>query len=179
MGRIVNTREETLVRNIYVPSGNENHLQILDMALEKHKGENILIIRYFNSRNKILDINVNNNSRMGLILKDIINRHGLYITTNTDFTHQQSTMVSNNGKSTIDVTLTRGQKSIKVVTKDFTLIKTTHRAIEILIEHEPSFKPNPKFKIKNADWEKWKQFLQAPLQDYSKNFPLKNFRKSH
>ena len=29
---------------------------------------------------------------MGLILEDIINRIGLYITTNTDFTYQQSTV---------------------------------------------------------------------------------------
>ena len=58
------------------------------------------------------------------------------------------------------------------MTKDFTLIKTRHKAIEILIEQEPSFKPNPKFRTKNGDWEKWKQFLQAPLEDYSTNFPL-------
>ena len=48
--------------------------------------EDILLIGDFNSRNKIWDRNANNNSRMGLILEDIINRHGLYITTNTDFT---------------------------------------------------------------------------------------------
>ena len=81
-------------------------------------------------------------------------------------------MVSNSGKSTIDLTLIRALKNIEVVAKYFTLIKTRHRAIEILIELEPSFKPNPKFKTKIADWEKWKQFLQAPLEDYSKNFPL-------
>ena len=109
---------------------------------------------------------------MGLILDDIINQHGLYITTNTDFTYQQSTMVRNSGKSTIDLTLTHGIKNIKVVRKDFTFIKTKHKAIEILIEQEPSFKPNPKFRTKNGDWEKWKQFLQAPLEDYSTNFPL-------
>ena len=51
---------------------------------------------------------------MGLILEDI-NRHSLYITENTDFTYQQSTMVSNSGKSTIDLTLTRGLKNVKVV----------------------------------------------------------------
>ena len=43
----------------------------------------------FNNRNKILDRNANNNSRMDLILDNIINRHGLYIKTNTDFTYQQ------------------------------------------------------------------------------------------
>ena len=76
------------------------------------------------------------------------------------------------GKSTIDLTLTRGLKDMKVVTKDFTLIKTKRKAIEILIEQEASFKRNPEFRTKNADFEKWKQFLQAPLEDYSTNFPL-------
>ena len=90
----------------------------------------------------------------------------------TDFTYQQSTMVSNSGKGTIELTLTRGLKNIKVVTKDFTLIKTRYKAIEILIEQEPSFKSNPKFKTKNADCGKWKQFLQAPIEDCSTNFPL-------
>ena len=114
---------------------------------------------------------------MGLILEDIINQHGLYIKTNTGFTYQQYTMVSNSGKSSVDLTLTRGLKNIKLVTKDFTLIKTRHKAIEILIDQEPSFNPNPKFRAKNADWEKWKQFLQAPLEDYSLNFPLKTLEK--
>ena len=51
------------------------------MELEKHKSEKILLIGSFNSRNKIWNRNANNNSRMGLIIEDIINRHGLYITT--------------------------------------------------------------------------------------------------
>ena len=72
----------------------------------------------------------------------------------------------------IDLTLTCGLKNITVVTKDFTLIKTRHKTTEILIEQEPSFKPNPNFRTKNVDWEKWKQFLQAPLEEYSTNFPL-------
>ena len=118
--------------------------------MEKHKGENILLTGDFNSRNKRWDKNANSNSRMGLILEDIINRHGLYITTNTDFTYQQSTMVSKSGKSTIDLTLTCGLQNIKVVTKDFTLIKTRYK----VTEQEPSFKPNPKFKTKSANWEK-------------------------
>ena len=53
-----------------------------------------------------------------------------------------------------------------------------HKAIEILIEQEPSFKPNPKFKTKNADWEKWEQFLQARLEEYSTNFPLEILENS-
>ena len=74
---------------------------------------------------------------MGLILEDIINQHGLYIKTNTGFTYQQYTMLSNSGKSSVDLTLTRGLKNIKLVTKDFTLIKTRHKATEILIDQEP------------------------------------------
>ena len=81
-------------------------------------------------------------------------------------------MVSNSGKSTIDLTLTHSLKNIKVVTKYFTLTETRYKAIEILIEQEPSCKPNPKFKTINPDWEKWEQFLQAPLEDYSTNFRL-------
>ena len=114
---------------------------------------------------------------MGLILEDIINQHGLYMETNTGFTYQQHKMLSNSGRSSVDLTLTRGFKNIKLVTKDFTLIKTRHKAIEILIDQEPWFNPNPKFRAKNADWEKWKQFLQAPLEDYSLNFPLKTLEK--
>ena len=63
-------------------------------------------------------------------------------------------MVSNSGKGTIGLNLNRDLKNIRVVTKDFTLIKTRNKAIEILIDQEPSFKPNPKFRTKNADWDK-------------------------
>ena len=122
--------EKTIIGNIYIPPGIENDLHILDMELEKNKGENILLIGDFNSRNKIWDRNTNNNSRMGLTLENI------------------------SGKSTIDLTRTRGLKDMKVVTKDFTLIKTKRKAIEILIEQEASFKRNPKFRTKNADFEK-------------------------
>ena len=33
--------KKTLVGNIYIPPGNENHLHILDMELEKHKFDSI------------------------------------------------------------------------------------------------------------------------------------------
>ena len=46
-------------------------------------------------------------------------------------------MVSNSDKNIIDLTLTCGLKNIKVVTKNFTMIKTRHKAIEILDEQEP------------------------------------------
>ena len=48
--------------------GEKNHLHILDMELEKHKSENILLIGDFNSRNKIWDGNANRMGRMCLIL---------------------------------------------------------------------------------------------------------------
>ena len=52
-------------------------------------------------------------------------------------------MVSNSGKSTIDLNGTRGLQNIKVVTEVFTSIKTMYKPTEILIEQEPSFNPNP------------------------------------
>ena len=81
-------------------------------------------------------------------------------------------MVSNSGKSTTDLNRARGLQNIKVVTEVFTSIKTMHKPTEILIEQELSFNPNPKFRTENADWEKWKQFPQAPLEGYFTNFPL-------
>ena len=54
-----------------------------------------------------------NNSKMGLILEDIITSQGLYITTNTDFTYQQSTMVNRSGKRTIDLKINCSLKNIK------------------------------------------------------------------
>ena len=53
-----------------------------------------------------------------------------------------------------------------------TVIKVRHKAIEILIGQQPPSNPNPKFKTKNAVWEKWEHVLQAHLQDYYTNFPL-------
>ena len=53
--------KKILVGNIYIPPGNENHLHIQDMELEKQKDENIPLIGDFSSRNKIWDKNANDN----------------------------------------------------------------------------------------------------------------------
>ena len=63
----------------------------------------------------------NQNSRLGLIFEDIINHHGLHIIANTGFTYHQSTIVSDSGKSTIDLTLTCGLKNIKLEKNEFDL----------------------------------------------------------
>ena len=58
----------------------------------------------------------------------------------------------NSGKSTIDLTLTRGPKNVKVKTKEIEAIKTEHQAIEINIEgKDETVISNPKFKTKNAN----------------------------
>ena len=64
--------KKILVGNIYIPPGNENHLHIQDMELEKQKGENIPLIGDFSSRNKIWDKNANDNSRMDPNLKTLL-----------------------------------------------------------------------------------------------------------
>ena len=103
---------------------------------------------------------------MGLILENIINQHGLYITTNTDFTYQQSTKVSNSDKSTID--LTHRLKNIKVVYNK----KQGTRLLKSWLSRNPHSSQIQSSEQKNADLKKWKQFLQVPLEDYSTNFPL-------
>ena len=163
--------KKVLIGNIYIPPGKINDLYILDMELEKHKGENILLVGDFNSKNTLWDKNAKTNNKMGQVLEDIINRHGLYIATDLDFTYQQSVQVSNSGKSTIDLTLSRGLQNVKVAAKNLDLIKTRHQAIEILIEEDIDQKQNPRFKTKNADWEEWKKVLQPKLEEYHANFP--------
>ena len=63
---------------------------------------------------------------MGKTLEDIINRHGLNIATDAPYTFKR---LDNSGKSTIDLTLTRGLKNVKVKTKEIETIKTEHQAI--------------------------------------------------
>ena len=81
-------------------------------------------------------------------------------------------MVSNSGKSNIDLTLTRGLKNIKFVTKYFTLKKQGTEPLKSQFSRNSHSSLIQSSKQKNADWEKWKQFLQAPQEDYSTNFPL-------
>ena len=62
---------------------------------------------------------IKRNTKIGKLLEDIINRHNLFIATDVDFTYQQSASINNNGKSTIELTLTRGLANVKITTKDF------------------------------------------------------------
>ena len=56
-------------------------------------------------------------SKLGvLVLEDIILRHGLYVTTNTDHRYYHSPSCENSGKSTIGLNLTRGIKNISIKT---------------------------------------------------------------
>ena len=86
---------------------------------------------------------------MGKTLEDITNRHSLNIATDAPYTFKQH----NSGKSTIDLTLTKGLKNVKVKTKEIETIKTEHQAIEINIEgKDETIISSPKFKTKNANW---------------------------
>ena len=141
---------ETLVGNIYIPPGNENHLHKLDMELEKHKGKAILLVGDFNCRNALWDKHIKRNTKMGKLLEDIINRHNLFIATDADFTHHQSASINKSGKSTIDLTLARGLANVEITTKDFDLINTRHKAVEIYIPGTSQNKQTPKFRTKNV-----------------------------
>ena len=67
---------------------------------------------------------------MGKTLEDSINRHGLNIATDASYIFKRR---DNSGKSTKDLTLTRGLKNVKTKTKEIWTIKTEHQAIEINI----------------------------------------------
>ena len=106
---------------------------------------------------------------MGKTLEDIINRHGLNIATDAPYTFKRH---DNSGKSTIDLTLSRGLKNVKVKTKEIETIKTEHQAIEINIEgKDETIISSPKFKTKNANWAEWKESLKPHLEDYLEEFP--------
>ena len=85
----------------------------------------------------------------------------------------------NSGKSTIDLTLTRGLKNVKVKTKEIETIKTEHQAIEINIEGEDeTIISSPKFRTKNANWVEWKESLkQHNINKTISNNHDKTFRK--
>ena len=59
------------------------------------------------------------------------------------------------------------------------LKKTRHKAIEILIEQEPSFKPNPKFKTKKCWLGEMKTVSSSTSRRLFYKLPLRSFRKNH
>ena len=85
---------------------------------------------------------------MGKLLEDIINRHNLFIATDADSTYQQSVSISNSDKRTIDLTLTCGLANVKITTKNFDLINTRHKAVEIHIPEASQNKQILKFRTK-------------------------------
>ena len=105
---------------------------------------------------------------MGKTLEDITNRHSLNIATDAPYTFKQH----NSGKSTIDLTLTKGLKDVKVKTKEIETIKTEHQTIETNIEaKDETIISSPKFKTKNVNWAEWKVSLKPHLEDYLEEFP--------
>ena len=141
------------------------------MELEKHKGKAILLTGDFNCTNTLWDKHIKRNTKMGKLLEDIINRHNLFIATDADSTYQQSVSINNSGKSTIDLTLTRGLANVRITTKDFDLINTRHKAVEIYIPKASQNKQTPKFRTKNVVWKDWEKTLEPKLLEYFNSFP--------
>ena len=78
--------KKVLIGNMYVPPYNEEQLEILDRVLENIRNENIILLGDFNARNTIWDKQATKNTKLGEILEDIIQRHGLHIVTDVDHT---------------------------------------------------------------------------------------------
>ena len=139
-----------LIGNIYIAPGNENQLHRLDNELKQHKDKSILLVGDFNSCSNTWDKNIRQSNKMGKTLEDIINRHGLNVAADAPYTFKRC---DNSGKCTIDLTLTRGLKNLKVKTKEIETIKTESQAIEINIEgKDEAIISNLNFKRKNASW---------------------------
>ena len=69
----------------------------------------------FNSHSNTWDKKIRQSNKMGKTLEDIINRHGLNIATDASYIFKRR---DNSGKSTKDLTLTRGLKNVKTKTKE-------------------------------------------------------------
>ena len=166
--------KKILIGNIYVPPNNVDQLHKLDNILEKLKDQRLIIVGDFNARNKMWDKHSKINTKLGIILEDIIQHHGLYIATNVDHTYHHSPLCDTSGKSTIDLTLTRGIRNVNIKTIDMDLsnIKTRHKAIEIQIEEKNLnlLSKIPHFKTKNAKWNQWANTLDKNLESFFNSF---------
>ena len=170
--------KKVLIGNIYAPPKNIEQLHEVDKFLEKQKEENLIILGDFNARNTLCDKYCSKTNKMGTVLEDIIQRHSLYIETNVDHTYQQTLQSECTGKSTIDLTLSRGINNMSVKTVDITNIKTRHKGIEITTDSENNMKKSiPHCKTKNANWGKWTEFLDNHLLAFMNSFPREISKK--
>ena len=78
--------QQVLIGNEYIPPNMESHLYLLNKEFEKHRGKNLILLEDFNFRNKIWDKNLTRNTKLGNILKDIINEHNLFLLIAVDHT---------------------------------------------------------------------------------------------
>ena len=92
------------------------------------------------------DKHIKRTTKMGKLLEDIINRHNRFIATD-------------------------GLANVKLTTKDFDLINTRHKAVEIYIPEASQNKQTPKFRTKNAVWKDWEKTLEPKLLEYFNSFP--------
>ena len=90
----------------------------LNNSKKKNKDKSILLVGDFNSCSNTWNKNIKQSSKT---LEYLINRHGPNNATDAPYTFKQS---DNSGKSTVDLTLTRGLKNLKVKTKKIETIKT-------------------------------------------------------
>ena len=142
-----NRRKSSLDWNICIAPGNENQLHCLGNELKQHKDKSILLVGDFNSCSNTWDKNIQQCNKICKTLEDI-NRHSLNIATDAPYTFKRR---DNSGKITIDLTLTRGLKNVKVKTKEIET-KTDHQAVEINIEgKDETIISNPKFKTKKCE----------------------------
>ena len=103
--------KKVLAENIYVPPNNEEQLHTFDKVLDSFKNEIIILLGDFNARNSVWDKHVKQNTKLGAILGDVIQRLSIYIALNVNHTHHHSRSCEQSDKSAIGLILSRVYKT--------------------------------------------------------------------
>ena len=106
--------KKVLVGNIYVPPSNEEQSHTLDKVLESVRNKTIILLGDFNTRNTVWDKHAKQNTKLGAILEDIIQRYSFYSAADMDHAYHHSTNCEQSGKITIDLILARGIQNINI-----------------------------------------------------------------
>ena len=133
----------------------------------------VILLGDFNARNTVRDKHAQQNTKLGAISEDNIQRHSLYIATDVDHIYHHWKIREQSDKSTIDLTFARVMQNINIKVFDLKTIKTRHTATEIQIEDTNNLCPSTilHFKIKYTEQSRWKSYLDNELSSCITSFP--------
>ena len=163
--------KRTLMANLYISPNNHHMIDILDYELEQHKYSRLIILGDFNAKHPVWDKKTKKPNQNGKLMADLIDLHNLIIQNDGNNTHCHP-----NEQSIIDLVLTRSIENVCCSTKKIDLTTTLQNGIEIKIQQNinKDTNGNTKYKMKEANWESWKQSLSDSLDDQFKGIHILN-----